>query len=97
MIDVRSNFKNNYIKKSDNSEIKTEALLCQLCKEHADSAENIFKCTVLTNNTVININNNKFEDLYSKNMKVVSSAIKYFSKLWKLRQQKMEDMNKLKS
>ena len=65
--------------------------MCQLCKEHVDNAENVFNCSVLTNNNNIsNINNNIFEDLYSKNMKKVSSAIKYFSKLWKIRQQKLE-------
>ena len=95
MLDVRNNFKNKYIKKSNNTQLNTEALLCQLCKHHVDNAENIFQCTVLANKlNSDNIKNSKFEDLFSKDMKIVSYAIKLFAKLWKIRQQKMnEDKN----
>ena len=77
------------MKKSNDQQTNVEALLCQLCKQHEDNSENIFKCKVLQS-SVNNINNCKFDDLFSKDIKKVSSAIQYFSKLWKIRQQNLK-------
>ena len=88
-LDVRCNYKKKFTKKSNDPQTNEEALLCELCKQHEDSAENIFKCKALQI-SVNNINNCKFDDLFSKDMKKVSNAIQYFSKLWKIRQQNMK-------
>ena len=84
MIDVRENYKNKYVKKQNDAKSNEKALLCQLCKNHADSAENVFKCSALNDRDE---DKNIFKNLFSDNMDGVSSTIKEFSSLWRKRQQ----------
>ena len=88
MIDVKQNYKNKYVNKLNEPEVNAEALLCPLCRNHVDNTENIFECSALKINNQ-NDKNNQFDDLFSKDMVVVAPAIKQFSKLWKIRQQKI--------
>ena len=89
MIEVKKNYKNKYINKNNEPEVNERALLCPLCQLHIDSAEKIFICSVLNDQTD-NDKNDLFDKLFSKDMKVVATSIKQFSKLWKMRQQKLE-------
>ena len=89
MIEVKQNYKNKYIKKSNKSEVNEKALLCPLCQDHVDNVENVFQCSEL------NIDNENdqsklFDNLFSENMKTVAPAIKQFSYLWRMRQQKLD-------
>ena len=79
MLDVRNNFKQKYLKNKNISE--DEVLACQLCKNHLDTEENILQCPVLKNDKDL-----KFEDLFSENMDQVSIVLKEFKKLWRKRQ-----------
>ena len=78
MLDVKNNYRQKY---SKNDKVSDEILLCQLSENHVDSEENIFQCTVLENDTDV-----KFENLFSENIDKVSKVLKQFKKLWRKRQ-----------
>ena len=86
MIEVRQNYKNKYIKKSNEPDINEEALLCPLCHDHVDNVENMFKCSALNTNNQ-NDQSIQFDNLFSNNMKTVAQQ---FSYLWRMRQQKLD-------
>ena len=93
MIEVKQNYKNKYTKKSNEPLENEEALLCPLCHDHVDNAENVFKCSTLSINNE-NDQSKHFNNLFSNNMNTVATAIKQFSYLWRIRQQKLEKTKK---
>ena len=84
MLDVKRNYKNKYLSKNRSD---YESLLCEICKGHEDNTENIFLCPELSNT-----GENKFDDLFSRNIDKMLNALKQFQKLWIIREDKLKQM-----
>ena len=83
-ISVIYDYKNKYLNKNRS---EYESLLCEICKGHEDNTENIFLCPELSYT-----GENKFEDLFSRDIDKIANALKQFQKLWKTREDKLKQM-----
>ena len=88
MLEVRNNYKGNYLKNKQDQGSTAPSdfkhLQCPLCNKHLDNEENIFKCEELKNDSEA-----EFMNLFSKDMNKMSKALKQFHKLWKIRKNKL--------
>ena len=79
MLDVRKNYETKYLNN----------MTCPACHSHTDTQQEITNCSAL--NTERNKTKVKYNDLFSKDLNTVASALKKYISLWKKREYLMSN------
>ena len=87
MLDVRNNYKGKYMPQCRNGLTETEVLICQLCKGESDTQEHVLLCPQL-----LHTRDTNYGDLFSDNLNTVVAALAEYSKLWRERSEKIQNL-----